>query len=122
MIFGKPWRRGMRIAVAMLAACGGEDQQAADDTAAEILGIDDFADEFAVRIGHQQIGGGQREVVYTFLGQRFATIVDERTLQVRDAGICLDGADRELTLESLPGVIREAVDTGELFITRRVQS
>ena len=70
----------------------------------------------------RRIGGGQREVVYHFLGQRFATIVDQQSLQVLDAGICLSGADRQLTLESLPGVIREAVDTGVLYVTRRVRT
>lgn len=40
------------------------------------------------------------------------------SLNVLDAGICLDGADGALTLESLPGVIREAVETGALVVTR----
>jgi hypothetical protein len=73
-------------------------------------------------IRSRRSGGGQREVVYRFMGQRFVTIVHEASLQVIDAGICLDGADQEVTLESLPGVIREAVDTGVLYVTRRVRS
>ncbi|MEJ7732850.1 MAG: hypothetical protein WKG00_27105 [Polyangiaceae bacterium] len=59
------------------------------------------------------------EVTFEFLGQRFITVVDGSTLGVIDAGICLSGSDREVTLESLPGVIREAVDTSRLVITRR---
>ena len=63
-------------------------------------------------------GETQIEVTFRFLGERFISIVDAQTLQVHDAGICLDGADREITLESLPSVIREAIETGELVITR----
>jgi hypothetical protein len=59
------------------------------------------------------------EVTFEFLGQRFITVVDGNTLGVIDAGICLSGSDREVTLESLPSVIREAVDTRRLVITRR---
>jgi hypothetical protein len=40
------------------------------------------------------------------------------SLQVVDAGLCLAGADREITLDSLPSVVREAVRTHSLNITR----
>jgi hypothetical protein len=63
------------------------------------------------------LAGNQLEVRYDLDGEQFVSIVDARTLQVYDAGICLDGADRELTLESLPSVIREAARTGQLNIT-----
>jgi len=66
----------------------------------------------------RRLDGGQIEVTYTFLGERFISVADARTLQIVDAGICLDGADRELTLESLPSAIREAIATGQLCITR----
>lgn len=66
------------------------------------------------------LAGGQLEVVYRFMGSRFLAVIEERSLRVVDAGVCLDGADRLVTLESLPGVIREAVDTGQLVVTRRV--
>ena len=59
------------------------------------------------------------EVCFEFMDERFISLVDPRSLHVYDAGICLDGADEELTLESLPVVIREAIDTGQLCITRR---
>ena len=68
----------------------------------------------------RRLAGEQLEVTYSFLGNRFQSIVDARTLNVVDAGVCLDGEDGALTLESLPGVIREAVDTGQLVITRQV--
>ena len=59
------------------------------------------------------------EVRFRFLGETFITVVDGSTLQVHDAGVCLDGSDDALTLESLPSAIREAHDTGRLVITRR---
>ncbi len=61
----------------------------------------------------------QVEVTYRFRGQRFLSIVDATTLQVIDAGVCLAGADSMVTLESLPSVIKEAIDTHRLVITRR---
>lgn len=66
----------------------------------------------------RRLGHGWLEVAFCFVGERFVCVVDGRTLQVVDAGICLAGADREVTLESLPSVIREAVDTDRLVITR----
>ena len=58
------------------------------------------------------------DVRFQLDGEHYSTIVNADTLQVIDAGICLSGADRELTLDSLPSVIREAVNTGRLHITR----
>lgn len=63
--------------------------------------------------------GDALEVTYRFLGQRFQSLVHAATLQIMDAGICLDGCDDMVTLESLPSVIREAMESGELVITRR---
>ncbi|MCC6901075.1 MAG: hypothetical protein IT377_19030 [Polyangiaceae bacterium] len=67
----------------------------------------------------RRLESGMLEVTYRFLGQRFISVVDEQTLQVIDAGICLSGSDRLVTLESLPSVIREGYERGELNITRR---
>ncbi|MDW8247830.1 MAG: hypothetical protein RMJ98_00830 [Myxococcales bacterium] len=61
---------------------------------------------------------GRLEVRYRFLNHRFITVVHPLTLQVLDAGICLAGADRMVTLDSLPSVIREGVNTHRLVITR----
>jgi hypothetical protein len=69
-------------------------------------------------LGSRSLGQGMLEVTYRFLGERFISVVDERTLQVFDAGICLSGEDRQVTLESLPSVIREGYDSGQLNITR----
>jgi hypothetical protein len=66
------------------------------------------------------LAGGALEVTFSFLGHRFVSVADAVTLQVQDAGICLGHppADEELTLDSLPAVIREAVETDRLVITR----
>ncbi len=70
-------------------------------------------------LGCRRIGGGNLEVRFQLDGERFVTVVAGHSLQVLDAGICLAGADRELTLDSLPSVIREAIETDRLNITRR---
>jgi hypothetical protein len=67
--------------------------------------------------GLRWLGGSQIEVRYDLDGERFVSIVEADSLQVVDAGICLVGSDRELTLESLPSVIREAMRTHQLNIT-----
>ncbi|CAM3246780.1 hypothetical protein G4177_07020 [Corallococcus sp. ZKHCc1 1396] len=71
-------------------------------------------------LDHRRLGGGLMEVVYGFMGERFITVVEMATLRVRDAGVCLAGADARVTLESLPSVLKEAIDTGSLVITRHV--
>jgi hypothetical protein len=63
--------------------------------------------------------GSQLEVAFQFMGERFLSVVDALSLQVIDSGVCLSGEDQLVTLESLPGVIREAIETGRLVITRR---
>ena len=68
----------------------------------------------ARRLGTQQ----QLEVAFEFMGERFISVVDAISLQVIDAGVCLAGEDDLVTLESLPGVLREAIDGGLLVITR----
>ena len=67
----------------------------------------------------RKLGGGNIEVRFQLDGERFVSVVNGSTLQVLDAGICLAGADRVLTLDSLPSVIREAVRVDRLNITRR---
>jgi hypothetical protein len=67
----------------------------------------------------RDLGDGQAEVHFACEGQRFIAAVDQLTLQIVDAGICLSGRDRVLNLASLPPVIRQAIDEGRLVITRR---
>jgi hypothetical protein len=66
------------------------------------------------------LGRHQLEVVFRFMDERFISIVELGTLQVIDSGICLGHppSDRLVTLESLPAVIKEAIDTGALVILR----
>jgi hypothetical protein len=68
----------------------------------------------------RRMSDDQLEVTYRFLGSRFQALVVRGSLHVVDAGVCLDGEDGRLTLDSLPPVIREAVDKGLLYVTRRV--
>lgn len=69
-------------------------------------------------LGARELAEGIGEVRFSFMGERFVSVVDAVTLRVHDAGICLSGADRQLNLDSLPAVIREAIATGALNITR----
>ena len=66
----------------------------------------------------RRLANGLVEVAFDFMDERIVSVVDELTLQVHDAGVCLAGADDLVTLDSLPGVIREAIHTDRLVITR----
>ena len=57
-------------------------------------------------------------MTYDFLGERFVSLVRADSLQVVDAGVCLAGADGLVTLDSLPSLLREAIDTEQLVVTR----
>jgi hypothetical protein len=104
---------------------------AARDRAQEIMamrrGTEDAelrAEQALIAAGAQfldarRLDGGLLEVTYRFMGERFLTIVEQAGLRVVDAGICLAGYDDRVTLESLPGVIREAIEDGHLVIARR---
>jgi len=67
----------------------------------------------------RNLDAGLVEVGWRHAGQTFFTIVRNPTMQVVDAGFCLDGADEETNLASLPGVAREAMADGVLHVTRR---
>jgi hypothetical protein len=73
------------------------------------------ADLLALRL----LGGRNVEVVFRYLGEQFIAVVDWETLHVYDSGICLEGRDEMLGLDSLPSVILEAVESDQLHITRR---
>lgn len=68
----------------------------------------------------RRLDAEQLEVVFRFMGERFVSIVRADTLQVVDSGICLGHPPRDelLTLDSLPSVIKEAIDDGVLVILR----
>jgi len=70
-------------------------------------------------LSSRNLGNGNLEVAFEFMGERFISVVDAITLHVYDSGVCLAGADELVTLDSLPGVIREAIRDDVLVITRR---
>lgn len=87
--------------------------------------IEDMAWDALEKAGAQfescrHLGRNQLEVIFGFMDERFISIVDATTLQVIDSGICLGHPPRDdlVTLDSLCGVIREAIETGRLVILR----
>jgi hypothetical protein len=64
-------------------------------------------------------------VQYRFRGRRLECECNKKTLQIVDAGVCLDDhrgtkGDTFFTLESLPAVIAEAIDHRKLVVWRHV--
>jgi hypothetical protein len=72
-------------------------------------------------LGCRTMGNGQVEVRWQFHGTRFISLVEEAGLRVIDSGVCLAGSDDMVTLDALPGVIREAIDGDLLVITRHAE-
>ena len=63
--------------------------------------------------------GRRRATVRYQLGARsFECVIDVESLQILDAGICLEGTDSQLNLASLPSAVREAIETGQLYVFR----
>jgi hypothetical protein len=81
---------------------------------------DALADARARMVGFRNRANNQVEVTYTVDGARIISIVDGYTLQVIDPGVCLGhgGEHRTLTLDAMPSVIREAIETHRLNILR----
>lgn len=81
----------------------------------------------AAYLDHYATHGG-REMAVTFRmdGARYQCTCDANTLQVIDSGICLtdevsgERGDSYFTLESLPGVVRQAAEEGVLVVFRHV--
>ena len=69
---------------------------------------------------------GEMVVQYRFEKRRLECVVEKATLRVVDAGVCLTDhdtgrkGDRFFTLESLPGVIAEAMRKNKLVVWRHV--
>lgn len=71
-------------------------------------------------IDWRRSGEGRAIVRYGLNRQRFECVIDTHTLRIVDAGICLDGADTELNLSSLPSAVQEAISCGQLHVFRHV--
>jgi hypothetical protein len=76
----------------------------------------------------RDVGNGREMVVqFRFRDRRFECVVQQANLRIVDSGICLqdDGSgtrgDGLFTLESLPGVIAEAIDTDVLHVYRHLE-
>ncbi len=124
-------RHGRRIVIGAARINVRKMIEQATDAAATVENAEDRAfaalEAAGARLtGVRRLAGRQQlEVHFDFGGERFITLVNALSLRVVDAGICLvdhvDGhrGDDELTLDSLPAAIREAMDLGVLVITRR---
>lgn len=94
------------------------DFQAAATAALSVGG----AELLDVRDGH---GNGERVVRYRLEGRRFECVCDAQ-MRIIDAGVCLtdestgEKGDTFFTLESLPGVIKQAIQLGVLVVFRHV--
>jgi hypothetical protein len=68
----------------------------------------------------------EKIVQYLLQNRRFECVVENDTLRIIDAGICLtdsstgEKGDTYFTLESLPAVVRQAIQEGELHVYRHV--
>jgi len=68
----------------------------------------------------RRAGACRIEVTWSFRGGTYQSVLDDKHLNVLDAGVCLAGTDRRFTLDSLPSVIREGEERGKLVVTRHV--
>jgi hypothetical protein len=74
----------------------------------------------------QSVNRAEMVVQYRFQQRRLECVVEKATLRVVDAGVCLTDhdtgvkGDRFFTLESLPGVIAEAIRLGKLVVWRHL--
>jgi hypothetical protein len=71
----------------------------------------------------QSVRRNEMVVQYRYRHRRLECVCDRLTMRILDAGVCLDDhrgtkGDTFFTLESLPTVIGEAMDTGQLVVWR----
>lgn len=74
----------------------------------------------AVLVSARRAGAGRLEVIWSFRGGTYSSVLDDQNLNVLDAGICLAGTDRRFTLDSLPSVVREGEERERIVVTRHV--
>jgi hypothetical protein len=100
------------------AAAGGRQRRGAEDAVAR---AEQALEAAGARMRSSRVlGNSNMEVIFTFMDERFISVVNMATLQVVDSGICLGHPPRDdlVTLESLPSVIKEAIETDRLVILR----
>lgn len=100
------------------------------------LAVADFeeAARHALRVGGAElldirrgVRPNERIVQYRLDRQRFECVAEAQTLRIVDSGICLtdertgEKGDTRFTLESLPSVVRQAIDEGRLVVYRHVE-
>lgn len=96
-----------------------QDFEAAAKAALAVSGAD-LLDARQSRIPNEMV------VQWRFRNRRLECVVDKATLRIIDAGICLadhrtgEKGDTRFTLESLPSVVKEALDEGKLHVWRHV--
>jgi len=108
-------RLGERIATATRGArARGRDRD-------PVRRADDALDQARARMlsARRLANNTQLDITYEVDGTRILSLIDAESMQVLDPGICLSGAHRVLTLDAMPSVVREAIETGALNITRR---
>lgn len=80
----------------------------------------------AVYLDHRKLVGHEMAVRFSFHDRRFECTCDDKTLRIIDSGVCLrnertgERGDDRFTLESLPLVILEAIQTHRLVVFRHV--
>lgn len=86
----------------------------------------------AVYLDHRKAGRGEMAVRYRLGARKFECVCDERTLRIIDSGICITEhrhdsefaygtkGDGLFVLESLPGVVLEAIRGNKLVVYRHV--
>lgn len=69
---------------------------------------------------------GEAVVHFRYRNRKWECVAQKQTLRIVDAGVCLvnhatgERGDTKFTLESLPAVLAEAIDTGRLVVFRHV--
>lgn len=70
---------------------------------------------------------GEAVVHFRYRNRKWECVAQKATLRIVDAGVCLinhatgERGDTKFTLESLPAVLSEAIDTGRLVVFRHVE-
>ena len=88
---------------------------------AKKLSLDELLDERSRLLGveilsKKELPSGNVEIEWQVYGKRFRTEIRPDTLSVVRAGFCLSGDDRKFTFTNLPTLVKEAVETGVLYI------